>query len=75
MNPKHDNPTRSDRRAHAPYNFVPLPEQIVRVDYDIPGHDTYIGHTGYLDCALTTLSPTYTRATLNPDFFARWADR
>lgn len=74
MNPRHSNPTRPDRTAHAPYNFVPLPEEIVRVDYPIPGHDTYTGHTGYLDCTLTTLSPTYTRGALDPEFFARWAD-
>ena len=71
MNPEHDNPTKPERTAHAPYNFVPLPEQIVRVDYDIPAHDVYTGYTGYLDCTLTTLSPTYTRAALNPEFLAR----
>lgn len=74
MNPKHSNPTQPNRTAHAPYNFVPLPEKIVRVDYSIPGHDTYTGHTGYLECTLATLSPTYTRAALDPEFFARWAD-
>ena len=75
MNPRHNNPTRPDRVAHAPYNFVPLPEQIVQTDYEIPGHDVYTGHTGYLDCTLTTLTPTYTRAAMTPDFFAEWADR
>lgn len=74
MNPKHNNPTRPDRIAHAPYNFVPLPDQIVQVDYDIPSQDIYTGYTGYLDCTLTTLSPTYTRAALNPEFFAEFAD-
>jgi len=44
------------------------------VDYDIPGHDVYTGYTGYLDCTLTTLTPTYTRAAMSPQFFARWAD-
>jgi len=72
--PVHNNP-RQERAAKAPYNFVPLPEQIVRVDYDIPGHDLYTGYTGYLDCTLTTLTPTYTRTAINPDFFAKWADR
>jgi CRISPR-associated protein (TIGR03986 family) len=74
MNPKHNNPTQSDRIAHAPYNFVPLPEQIVLVN-SIPNHDVYAGYTGYLDCTLTTLSPTYTRAALNPQFFIEWAER
>jgi CRISPR-associated protein (TIGR03986 family) len=74
MIPYHSNP--SSRVAHAPYNFVPLPAQVIRVDYKIPGHDKYAEHThtGYLDCILTTLTPTYTRAALNPDFFARWND-
>ncbi|RMD60660.1 TIGR03986 family CRISPR-associated RAMP protein, partial [Candidatus Parcubacteria bacterium] len=82
MNPKHHNPTRKrrDRKgnefwAHAPYNFVPLPEKVVTVDPDkIPGHDVYTGHTGYIDCTLETRSPLYTRCALDPDFFARWAD-
>ncbi|RMD63957.1 TIGR03986 family CRISPR-associated RAMP protein, partial [Candidatus Parcubacteria bacterium] len=82
MNPKHHNPTRKrrDRRgnefwAHAPYNFVPLPEKVVTVDPDkIPGHDVYTGYTGYIDCTLETRSPLYTRCALDPDFFARWAD-
>lgn len=74
MNPKHSNPTKQDRKAHAPYNFVPLPEQVVQVDYDIPAHDRYAGCTGYIECTLTTLTPIYTRAALDPEFFARWAD-
>jgi CRISPR-associated protein (TIGR03986 family) len=74
MNPRHNDPKQLDRRAHAPYNFVPLPERVVRADYEIPNHDEYTGHTGYLDCILTTLTPTYTRAAMSPQFFARWAD-
>ncbi len=82
MNPKHHNPTkkRRDRRgnefwAHAPYNFVPLPEKVVTVDPDdIPGHDAYTGYTGYIDCTLETRSPLYTRCALDPEFFARWTD-
>ncbi len=82
MNPKHHNPTqkRRDRQgsefwAHAPYNFVPLPERVVTVDADtIPGHDVYAEYTGYIDCVLETRSPLYTRCALDPEFFARWAD-
>ncbi|HOK59108.1 MAG TPA: TIGR03986 family CRISPR-associated RAMP protein [Methanothrix sp.] len=74
MNPKHHNPTQ-ERRAHAPYNFVPLPEKVVTVDLaEIPGHDVYTGYTGYIDCILKTRSPLYTRCALDPDFFARWGD-
>jgi CRISPR-associated protein (TIGR03986 family) len=76
MIPNHSNPSslNTSRIAHAPYNFVPLPEQVIRVDYKIPGHDRYAGRTGYMDCSLTTLTPTYTRAALNPEFFACWSD-
>jgi hypothetical protein len=76
MNPTHSNPTPAlkNRVAHAPYNFVPLPEQIVQVSYEIPPHDSYSENTGYLDCTLTTLTPTYTRTALNPDFFERWGE-
>lgn len=75
MNPKHHNPTKKDRKAHAPYNFVPLPEKVVTVDPDqIPGHDIYTEYTGYIDCTLETRSPLYTRCALDPDFFARWAE-
>jgi len=82
MNPKHHNPRqkRHDRRgqefwAHAPYNFVPLPEKVVTVDAgEIPRHDIYTGHTGYIDCVLETRSPLYTRCAMDPGFFARWAD-
>lgn len=77
-NPKHSNPHRSDRKATAPYNFVPLPEKVVTVDPNkIPGHDTYAENTftGYLDCALTTESPTYTRWATNFEFFQNWSDK
>ncbi len=83
MNPKHHNPTRKrcDRDgnefwAHAPYNFVPLPEKVVTVDTEaIPGHDVYTGYTGYIDCTLETRSPLYTRCAMRPEFFKEWADR
>lgn len=71
MNPDHSNPTQHSRVAHAPYNFIPLPENFIQADYKIPDHDSYTGCTGYLDCTLITLTPTYTRAALDPDFFAR----
>ncbi len=75
-NPKHTNPTQPDRLAHEPYNFVPLPEKVVTVEVgDLPGYDIYTGYTGYLDCELTTLSPLYTRAAPNPQFFEEWADK
>jgi CRISPR-associated protein (TIGR03986 family) len=83
MNPKHHNPTkkRCDRRenefwAHAPYNFVPLPEKVVPLDADkIPGHDVYTGHTGYISCMLETRSPLYTRCAVDPEFFRQYGDK
>lgn len=72
MHPKHKNPTKSDRKAHAPYNFVPLPEKIVTVD-DIPPQDRYDHYTGHIQCTLTTKSPLYTRAGLSPEAFKRWS--
>ncbi len=69
--------------AHAPYNFVPLPDQIVAAK-SIPDHDQYHAdrHTGYFDVKLTTETPLYIRGMLTereaatreqhknkPDFF------
>lgn len=83
MNPKHHNPTMKRRDkdgnefwAHAPYNFVPLPEKVVTVDAEaIPSHDVYTEYTGYIDCILETRSPLYTRCAMSPDFFKEWAER
>jgi len=79
MNPKHHNPTKKRPKggwAHAPYNFVPLPEKVVTIDAgEIPDHDIYTGYTGYMDCTLETRSPLYTRCALNPEFFQKWADQ
>ena len=79
MLPKHSNPTkfRNDAYAYgfwawAPYNFVPLPEAVLTVDEDtIPGHHRYAEgtYTGHIECTLTTETPLYTRAALDPNFF------
>lgn len=73
------------RQAWAPYNFVPLPDQIVTQKVtDLPDQGIYHKNrlTGYIDCELTTESPIYIRAGVNrkqieegkqskdiPDFF------
>lgn len=85
MNPKHSNPTikRRDRDgnefwAHAPYNFVPLPEKVVTYEEykdDIPGHDAYTGLTGFIECLFETRSPLYTRCAMDPEFFRQWGDK
>src|SRR6266487_1833248 len=67
--PEHQNPTRRDRDASAPYNFVPLPEKIIHaVDSigDLPDHNKYYRDrlSGYFDVTLTTRSPLYNRGPL-----------
>lgn len=73
MNPKQSETTQLRRDAswaHAPYNFVPLPEQVVIVKpNEIPNQDRYSHHTGYIDCTLTTRSPLYTRSAMTLEFF------
>jgi CRISPR-associated protein (TIGR03986 family) len=75
--PKHGKP-RKDRSAKAPYNFVPLPERVVTVDPErLPDQDRYYPdrHTGWIDCELTTASPLYVRAALEPHEFERSLDK
>lgn len=47
-----------NRIMQAPYNFVPLPEAVLAVDYKIPEHDFYNDnlciHTGYIDLEIET---------------------
>src|SRR5579884_72060 len=67
--PEHQNPTRRDRIASAPYNFVPLPEKIISaVDSanELPDHNKYYRNhlSGYFDVTLTTRSPLYIRGPI-----------
>lgn len=66
--PQHKNPTAEERTARAPYNFVPLPESVVTAG-DLPRRDRYDSdlHTGTIRCTLTTETPLYTRAALEPE--------
>jgi CRISPR-associated protein (TIGR03986 family) len=52
-------------RAHAPYNFVPLPDQVVAAE-PVPDQDQYHAdrYTGYFDVTLTTEAPLYVRGML-----------
>jgi CRISPR-associated protein (TIGR03986 family) len=75
--PKHNNP-KPEHAAKAPYNFVPLPERVVKVDpRRLPDQDAYHPgqHTGWLDCRLTTASPLYTRTALELEEFERSQDK
>lgn len=77
MKPRHISPVqpRIDRKtqdrfeARAPYNFVPLPEEIILAPKGLPTHNSYWTGllTGRLECTLETLSPTYVRGMLSSE--------
>jgi CRISPR-associated protein (TIGR03986 family) len=71
MLPIHKNPKTCC--ATAPYNFVPLPENVVNAS-SIPDHDSYSNNSGFIECNLKTLSPIYTRCGMSPDFFRENSD-
>lgn len=68
---KQTNPTRPryDRgariTARAPYNFVPLPDEMVEADPPL-AHDHYDtdANTGWVECTLETHAPTYVRGMM-----------
>lgn len=80
MAPKQTNPTRPRRdrdgnryTARAPYNFIPLAEEIVHVNNEaIPNHDVYQEGTltGWIDCRIETKAPTYIRGMMTEVVFA-----
>ena len=62
-------------RAVAPYNFVELPEAVVKAELEngyLRSHDCYHSnrHTGKIDCTLTTSSPLYIRCGLTQKEFS-----
>src|SRR5258708_13126866 len=65
--PEHRNPG-NNRKAHAPYNFIPLPDQLVGITTPevLPDHDQYdtARHNGYIDVMLEVRTPIYIRAPL-----------
>ncbi len=74
--PQQPDNIEEDRQALAPYNFVPLPERIIRLSINsLPDQDQYHANrlSGYIDCELTTESPLYTRAALTPEGYAAGA--
>ncbi|MEI6047130.1 MAG: RAMP superfamily CRISPR-associated protein [Chloroflexota bacterium] len=69
--------------AHAPYNFIPLPDKVAKAE-TLPDHDCYdtTRKSGYFDVTLTTETPLYIRGLITqqeasqrdehknkPDFF------
>ena len=66
-------PRKDGSIAHAPYNFVPLPNQVVPAQ-GVPDHDCYQGNTGWIDCQLETLTPLYVRGMMKTTTFAQYGD-
>lgn len=54
--------------ARAPYNFVPLPQQVVPAEGP-PDHDRYQGNSGWIECEIETLTPLYVRGLLASNDF------
>lgn len=73
MVPRHQSPRDIDRRSHAPYNFIPLPDKVVPAQ-DLPDQNTYAPDrkSGMIVCTLETKTPLYTRGALRPDFYKRF---
>ena len=76
--PQQSNPTGAKRTARAPYNFVPLPEQVVYAEQptaQLPTHDRYHADllSGRIECTLITRSPLYTRRAVSPEWWKLWA--
>ncbi len=77
--------SKVDNPAYAPYNFVPLNDQVVETSLPIPNFNKYDTErkTGFIEIQIETLTPVYIRGTLTekevndtieikdkPDFFA-----
>lgn len=83
--PRHINPN-SDRKATAPYNFVPLPERVFNVADGIQvgekrikpweTHDRFVTgtHSGSIELTIETLTPLFIRGPVRQQDGA-WDDR
>lgn len=68
--PKHTSPdldNHSDKIASAPYNFIPLPDTVVRAvesPDQLPEHHKLLDslHSGHIDVEIETMSPLYIRS-------------
>ena len=80
--PKQPSQIEEDRQALAPYNFVSLPDRIVKMTTRVlpdqdrywpqePDDDTPARYSGRIQCKLTTESPVYTRAAVTADNYGR----
>jgi CRISPR-associated protein (TIGR03986 family) len=81
MNPKHLKKVTDERKAFAPYNFVELPEKVVKAELQsndkLFDNDRYYPthNTGKIICTLKTESPLYTRCALTPHDFVDFGDK
>jgi CRISPR-associated protein (TIGR03986 family) len=85
--PRHVKPTRSERTATAPYNFVPLPERVFSVADGIEVgdekikpwemHDRFVPgtHSGSIELTIETLTPLYIRSAVAQQQDGAWNDR
>lgn len=71
---KHNNPTNNLRVSSAAYNFVELPDKIVKAVEsadNLPNHNTFSNsdypNTGHFIVKLTTKTPLYVRSPLTPN--------
>lgn len=75
MLPRHLNNVPEEKKAVAPYNFVELPNDIVKVELEsLPQDNIYYSqsenrYTGRIECRLTTKSPLYIRCGLTKEEF------
>ncbi|MBW4670060.1 MAG: TIGR03986 family CRISPR-associated RAMP protein [Cyanomargarita calcarea GSE-NOS-MK-12-04C] len=75
MLPRHLNNVPDNKKAKAPYNFVELPNDIIKLEPDsLPQQNTYYPqsgnrYTGKIECTLTTESPLYIRCGFTKEEF------
>lgn len=70
---KHSQNLPDDKKSMAPYNFVPLNEEVVFAE-QIPDFDRYYKDrytTGYIDLEIKTLTPLYIRDTLTEEEYKK----
>ncbi|MBK9231257.1 MAG: hypothetical protein IPO15_10445, partial [Anaerolineae bacterium] len=62
--------------AHAPYNFIPLPEHMAPAA-SLPNHDSYDQEllTGRIECEMETCSPLYVRGMLTPSDYREFGEK
>jgi CRISPR-associated protein (TIGR03986 family) len=74
--PQHLSEIAEHRAAIAPYNFVPLPERVVKAELQAAVDQSVYDstrHTGTIACTLMTESPLYVRCGYTPEQYAELA--